>query len=47
MQTNAQQIHADITNSDHHKTNNRNKSWASALPTATEACVQILSLIHI
>ena len=41
VQTNAQQIDADVANSDHHKTNNGNKRWASALPTATEAGVQI------
>ena len=45
MQTNAQQIHPDVTNSDHHKANHSHKSWASALPTATEAGVQI-SGIH-
>ena len=41
VQTNAQQIDADVANSDYHKTNNGNKSRASALPTATEAGVQI------
>ena len=45
VQTNAQQIDADIANSDHHKTNHSDKSWASALPTAAEAGVQI-SGIH-
>ena len=41
VQTNAQQIDADVANSDYHKTNNSHKSRASALPTATKACMQI------
>ena len=46
VQTNAQQIHPDVANSDHHKANHSNKSRASALPTATEAGVQISGVHH-
>ena len=41
MQTNAQQIDADVANSDHHKANYSHQSGSSALPTATETGVQI------
>ena len=44
VQTNAQQIDSDVANSDHNKSNHSDKSWASALPTATEAGVQICGI---
>ena len=41
MQTNAQQVDADVANSDHHKTHHSNKRRASPLPAAAESGVQI------